>query len=290
MAKLSIVAGATSQSVNVFIQNSSLTTGAGLTGLAYNTASLTAYYTFTGANTTATAITLGSLAAVTSAYSSGGFKEVDATNMPGVYRLDIPNAALAASKGRSVAIMLKGATNMSPCLLEIELTGWDNQDAVHGGLSCLPNTAVTTNGSLITSGSSTAQLNVSSGNIAGSVASVVGNVGGNVTGSVGSVTAAVTLGTVNSSASNIKKNTALSAFPFLMTDSTTHAPKTGVTVTATRSIDGAAFAACANSVTETGNGWYQINLAAADLNGNTIALRFTGTSSDDRDITIITQP
>jgi hypothetical protein len=133
--KLSIVAGATSQSVNVFIQNSSSTTGAGLTGLVYNTSGLTGYYTFAGANATATAITLATLAAVNSAFSSGGFKEIDSTNMPGVYRLDLPNAAIASAKGRSVLVYLQGATNMAPCVLEIELTGWDNQDAAAGGLS-----------------------------------------------------------------------------------------------------------------------------------------------------------
>ena len=40
-------------------------------------------------------ITLSNLAAVDSVYSSGGVKEVDATNMPGLYRLDPPDAAIA---------------------------------------------------------------------------------------------------------------------------------------------------------------------------------------------------
>lgn len=146
--KLSILAGATSQSVNVFIQDSSKTNGAGLTGLVFNSSGLIAYYTFAGANAGSAAITLATLAAVNSAYSSGGFKEIDATNMPGVYRLDLPNAALAASKGRSVLVMLSGATNMAPVVLEVELTGWDNQDAVHAGLSALPNAAAGASGGL----------------------------------------------------------------------------------------------------------------------------------------------
>ena len=87
----------------------------------------------------------------------------------------------------------------------------------------------------------------------------------------------------------VKKNTALSNFMFVMTDSTNHNPATGLTVTATRSIDGAAFASCANSVSEVTSGWYKINLAAADLNGTTIALRFAATGADDRDISILTQ-
>ena len=163
--KLSIVAGATSQSVNIFVQDSSSTTGAGLSGLVYNTSGLIAYFTFAGANATATAITLATLATVTTAWASGGFVEIDATHMKGLYRLDLPNAVLAAAKGRSVVAMLSGAANMAPCVLEIELTGWDNQDAIHGGLSALPNTAVTTNASLLTSGTGTDQLSVTSGRI-----------------------------------------------------------------------------------------------------------------------------
>jgi hypothetical protein len=91
--------------------------------------------------------------------------------------------------------------------------------------------------------------------------------------------------------STITKNTALANFPFLMvlaSDDIT--PGTSLTVTATRSIDGGAFAACANSVTEIANGWYKISLAASDLNGDTIALRFTASTANDRNITIVTQP
>ena len=75
-----------------------------------------------------------------------------------------------------------------------------------------------------------------------------------------------------------------------MTDSTTHVLATGLTVTATRSIDGAAFAACANAVTEISGGVYNIALAAADTNGNSIMYKFTATGADDRLLEIITQP
>lgn len=89
----------------------------------------------------------------------------------------------------------------------------------------------------------------------------------------------------------ITKNTALAAFPFKMVDSADHVTaETGVTVTATRSLDGAAFAACANAATEIGSGWYSINLAAADLNANTVILKFTGTGCDTTELTIVTEP
>lgn len=87
----------------------------------------------------------------------------------------------------------------------------------------------------------------------------------------------------------IKKNAAVNGFTFLLVDSSDY-PKTGATVTATRSIDGAAFAACANSVSEIGSGVYKINLAAGDLNGNVIMFLFSASGAKNRYVTIVTQP
>ncbi len=115
--KLLIPAGSTSETVNVLIADSSSPTGAGLTGLTFSTSGLVAAYTFR--RTAATSISLATLAAVTSAYSSGGFKEIDAVKCPGLYRLDIPDALLAAGNGRFVNITLQGAANMVPLTIEI---------------------------------------------------------------------------------------------------------------------------------------------------------------------------
>lgn len=88
----------------------------------------------------------------------------------------------------------------------------------------------------------------------------------------------------------VKKNTALANFMFVMIDSADHVtPKTGLTITAQRSIDGAGFGACANSPAEVANGVYKIDLAAGDLNGDVITLRFTASGADPRLITILTQ-
>jgi hypothetical protein len=134
MAKIAIKQGATSVSVNIFIADSSSSTGAGLSGLVFNTSGLTAYYM--RPKVAATAITLATLAAVTSAYSSGGFKEIDATNAKGWYRFDIPDAVIANAE-RFVDVHFQGATNMAPLPLEIELTTVDNQDGAAFGLSRL---------------------------------------------------------------------------------------------------------------------------------------------------------
>lgn len=123
--KLALVKGAASQTILLFIQNSSVTTGAGLTGLVFNSAGLTCYYARPRA--AAVAVTLATQT-VTGAFSSGGFVEIDATNMPGVYRFDPPDAALATGVD-SVAFLLKGATNMAQLPLEIQLTSFDLNDA-----------------------------------------------------------------------------------------------------------------------------------------------------------------
>lgn len=139
MAKLQLVKGTTSYRAYVFIGDSSVSTGAGKTGLAFNTASLKAYYVRPGASATAISLVTQT---VTGAYSSGGFVEIDSTNMPGVYRLDVPDAALATGVN-AVVVMLSGATNMAPCVLEVELTEVNNQDATAFGVSRL-DAAVTT--------------------------------------------------------------------------------------------------------------------------------------------------
>jgi hypothetical protein len=82
---------------------------------------------------------------------------------------------------------------------------------------------------------------------------------------------------------NIKKAAAFAKFMFLMTDSTNHNPATGKTVTATISRDGGAFASLnsGDSVTDVGNGIYEVDLDATDTNCNNFILRFTATASDD---------
>lgn len=87
----------------------------------------------------------------------------------------------------------------------------------------------------------------------------------------------------------IRRNAAFSAFPFVMFDAVSKTLKTGLTVTAERSIDGAAFAACANSPAEVGGGMYNIDLAAADLAGTVIMLKFSATGADTSFIAVVTQ-
>lgn len=155
--KLLIKKGVTSKLLRVFIQNNSVTTGAGLTGLVFNSGSLTAYYIREG-DASATAITLATMTVGT--WATGGFKEVDATNMPGVYEIGIPNAVLATG-ANSVVVMLKGASNMATVVIEIQIIDVDLQDAMRFGLTALPNAVAGTNGGLPT-GNASGQVVMSS--------------------------------------------------------------------------------------------------------------------------------
>lgn len=120
--KVIIEAGATNQTFNVFIQDSSATTGTGLTGLTSASSGLTCYYMRTrGA---ATVITLATLASPTASHKDGGFIQVHSTYLPGIYRLDIPDAVCATGV-QGAAVMLKGATNMAPLPMEIQLANYD---------------------------------------------------------------------------------------------------------------------------------------------------------------------
>lgn len=111
-----VYANTASQTIDIFLQDSSSTTGQGLAGLVFNSASLVASYR-KGATGSRTAITLATQTAG-GAYSSGGFVEIDATNMKGVYRLDIPNAAVDTEG--FVTLYLYGATNLLPTALRID--------------------------------------------------------------------------------------------------------------------------------------------------------------------------
>lgn len=151
MPKVSVVKGTTSYLARIFLQDSSSTTGAGLTGLTSASAGLVCSRSRDDdGNAAATAITLS--AGTRGTWSSGGFVEKDSSQQPGVYEFGVPNAALATGS-KSVLIYFKGATNLAPLPLEIELTGWDNQDAVHGGMTALPNAVAGASGGVLISGS-----------------------------------------------------------------------------------------------------------------------------------------
>ncbi len=89
----------------------------------------------------------------------------------------------------------------------------------------------------------------------------------------------------------IQKNTAKNDIEILMIDSTDDiSGKTGLTPVMTVSIDGGTFVAKNGSttITEVAFGIYQIDAAAADLNGDIITWRFTETGANDTFLTFAT--
>ncbi|MEE9223056.1 MAG: hypothetical protein V3V40_06325 [Nitrosomonadaceae bacterium] len=87
----------------------------------------------------------------------------------------------------------------------------------------------------------------------------------------------------------IKKNTAFPNFEFLMVLASDHAtPATALTVTAQRSIDGAAFTGVGGAIAEISNGIYQFDALAADTNGDVITWRFLSATADDTFVTFKT--
>ena len=106
---ITIVPGSTSQSIEVYL---------GVTGLTATTVGLTSTYNRTRSNRVP--ITLVNLTYMTDAWVSGGFKEVDATTMPGVYRLDLPDAAVALGAD-DVTVVVKGATGTNGAVMTIKL-------------------------------------------------------------------------------------------------------------------------------------------------------------------------
>lgn len=98
-----IIAGDTDQTIYVRLRDSA--TGLAKTGLAYNSAGAVCSYVLPGA--ARAAITLATQT-VTGAHSDGGFVEVDATNCKGLYRLDLPDAAIASGKFSLISIEFDG--------------------------------------------------------------------------------------------------------------------------------------------------------------------------------------
>jgi hypothetical protein len=137
--KLSVKKGTTSKRVGIRVES---VAGGPLTGLAWNTASLTWYYWREDqGNANATAVTLATMTRGT--WATGGFVEKDATNMPGFYEIGIPNAALATAADW-VSMVLRGAANMVEVAIEIQLVDntaldiYDRIGAAGAGLTSIP--------------------------------------------------------------------------------------------------------------------------------------------------------
>lgn len=267
-----ILAG-TSQIVTVSIRNS--TTGQGLTGLVFNSAGLTAYYTreATGA---AVQIPLKTMTAGT--WTVDGFVEVDATNQPGVYQIGVPNAVAAAGEVYA-DISLTGAANMFDVNFKVELVsqidlGTDNRTLTSANAHTSGQT-IAANAAIDTTGGSVDNVAL--------VATTTTNTDQRGTDSAAT---AANLATLSAKVSTlaIPKNAIYLDFPILMLLTADNQPSVGLTVTGEVSIDGGAFADVTGTITELSDGFYSFDSSAADTNGNSIVWLFKGTDANNSSV------
>ena len=127
---VTIAPGSTSQSIELYL---------GATGLTFATSGLAAYYVRN--QSAPVAITLVTQTP-TGAWTSGGFAEISSSLVPGVYRLDVPNAAFSAGAS-DVTIVVRGASGTNGAVLTVTLSSggltaaqtaaavWDEARASH---------------------------------------------------------------------------------------------------------------------------------------------------------------
>jgi hypothetical protein len=125
--------GQTSVILRVKLLDSTVSTGAGKTGLLFSSAGLiistiadneptATAYTQAG-STIETVTVLGTYAAPTA--TKCRFKEVDSTNHPGIYEIQIADARYAVANAKSLIVSISGAANLAQQDIHIPLTAID---------------------------------------------------------------------------------------------------------------------------------------------------------------------
>ena len=191
--------GATSQAIELYIVDS--TDGTPETGVLWNTAGIDLKYRRKDAVVVSiTEIDL-TTPLLTDTWESGGFLEIG----NGVYRLDLPDAALASAAGIDRVVVFGTVTGMVVLPVTIHLTAFDlstastPQTADHtAGIADIPTVAEFEARTIVAANyvvvgdtiAGVTNAGTVTGNVNGSVGSVTGAVG-SVTGAVGSVTGAV---------------------------------------------------------------------------------------------------
>jgi len=167
MSKEIVERGAQSLIVHVFVQDSTSSTGAGKTGLAFDSVGLQinvirpgeaspTSYTQAG-GTIETIATIGTYSAPTA--TKCRFKEIDSSLLPGWYELQFADALFNTTNSRrSLGGMVFGASGIVPTPFQIQLS-----DPVRGvgSPTALPNAAAEAPGGLYTRGSGAGQIDQS---------------------------------------------------------------------------------------------------------------------------------
>jgi len=140
--------GTTNFSVELYIIDN--TDGTPELGVVFDTSGIDLNYRREGS--ALVTVTEATLAALTTAHSDGGFKEIG----NGRYRFDLPDAAFATGK-QNVTI---GGTITGMIVMPVlcQLVDYDPEDSVRLGLTALPNAAAEASGGLYTQGSGSGQI------------------------------------------------------------------------------------------------------------------------------------
>ena len=119
-----ITAGSTNVSVFVYFVDdvSGTNTGEPTTGLLFSDIETGGSASYARQGAARTDFTLVTLASASAAHTDGGFILVDNTNMPGLYRLDVPDAAFATGVDQVIIQLVAAAaknTVMRPVVVDI---------------------------------------------------------------------------------------------------------------------------------------------------------------------------
>lgn len=121
--KISRQVGTTNEVLSVFVNDVTVSTGAGLANIVASSVS------FSWCRNNQAAISSGTCTTGTlGTYGVSSFVQASSTSSLGWYQFSPPDGLFTS--GRSAFAHLYGAPNMVPVPLEVELTGWDNQTAL----------------------------------------------------------------------------------------------------------------------------------------------------------------
>ena len=144
MPDFGIYAGDTSKTIYVRLRDS--TTGLAKTALVFNSTGASATYVLPGA--AVATITLATLASASAAWATGGFILVSDTTAKGLYRLDLPNAAIASGNFVIINIEFDGIIEESIQIplhtRKVNVTQWLGTAASTPTVAGVPNVNVKT--------------------------------------------------------------------------------------------------------------------------------------------------
>lgn len=255
------------------------TNGDPLTGLVFNSAGLTASYVREGI-TVAVDITLATM--VLNTWVSGGFKEIDATKQAGDYQLGVPDA-LAVAGTFSAKIIMLGAASMRQANHPVSLVnlidlGDDDRPFVtanaHTSGQTIADNAIKTGYSLTVTPPTAVQNRTEMDSNSVQLAAILNDTDVTIPALIATLSAKV-----NTLA--IPKNAPFANIPILMLLTSNNQAALGLTVTATRSIDGAAAEDVTGTIVELSDGLYLFSASADDTNGDSIVWVFKGADANN---------